>query len=83
MTNKEKQLYVWAYIYTQLSIADYQCGLASDAFYMIEEMAKDVELASSVIERYEELAAEIHELYEKVSTLREQCELEQFAKEEA
>lgn len=77
MTNKEKQLYVWAYIDTQLAIADYQCGLASDAFYMIEEMAKDVELAPTVIERYEELTAEIHELYEKVSTLREQCEKEE------
>ena len=83
MTNKEKQLYVWSYIDTQLSIADYQCGLASDAIDMVKEMAKDVELASSVIEKYEELMAEIHELYENVSTLREQCELEQFAKEEA
>ncbi len=77
MTNKEKQLYVWSYIDTQLSIADYQCGLASDAFYMIEEMAKDVEFASSVIEEYEELTAEIHELCEKVSKLREQHEMEE------
>ena len=77
MTNKEKQLYVWSYIDTQLSIADYQCGLASDAFYMIEEMAKDVEFALSVIEKYEELTAEIHELYEKVSKLREQHEMEE------
>lgn len=77
MTNKEKQLYVWAYIDTQLSIADYQCGLASDAFYMIKEMANDVELAPSVIESYEELAAQIHELYEKVSALRDYHELEE------
>ena len=77
MTNKEKQLYVWSYIDTQLSIVDYQCGLASDAIDMVKEMANDVELASSVIESYEELAAQIHELYEKVSTLRDYHELEE------
>lgn len=76
MTNKEKQ-FVWAYIATQLSIADYQCGLASDAIDMIKEMTNDVELAPSVIESYEELTAQIHELYEKASTLRDYHELEE------
>ena len=77
MTNKEKQLYVWSYIDRQLSIADYQCGLASDAIDMVKEMAKDVDFASSIIESYEELTAQIHELYETVSTLRERCEKEE------
>lgn len=76
MTNKEKQLYVWSHIDTQLSIADYQCGLASDAIDMVKEMAKDVDFASSIIESYEELTAQIHELYETVSTLRKRCEEE-------
>ena len=75
--DKVSRLDTLGYIAMYLSTADYWIEHVANVIDEHREKAKDDELITSVIEAYEQLTAETHELNDRVCTLMELLQKEE------